>query len=367
MRPMRATRHVAVLLTTLLAIALLPASASALTFGANLNRVPNNGDTCLDIQLIITQQTCTVQSSNLTTGETPFPPVGVGTVSAVRVRVGPTTGPMQVVVEEALRKDNPIQPGKPTYACCTLRAKSPVFTPAANAVTNIPVNFTVRQDRTPGPSGYYVDQHLALSILSPTVPIPAAVDNNSLVGAWWPAWRNVGEQRVGPSGTFLPAVVLFNAEWTPAGATPPATAPGAVGAPAPVRVPRVAAVRKNLALVRLVCSFRRACIGRLLLQSRAAAAAAGAADSSAAKRTGRRRKRGRRTVTYASVRIRIPARKSKTIRVPLHRAGKRLLRRSGRARAWVNVRVRGTKKVSSRRITLRRAPAGKKRGKRRRR
>ena len=43
--------------------------------------------------LIINGTTCTVESTNLATGESGFPPQGEGIVSAVRVRVGPGRGP----------------------------------------------------------------------------------------------------------------------------------------------------------------------------------------------------------------------------------------------------------------------------------
>lgn len=54
---------------------LVPAQSSAVTFGANLARAPDN-----------------------------------------TTRVGLVTGPMQVVVEQALRQDNPGDAGHPTYA-----------------------------------------------------------------------------------------------------------------------------------------------------------------------------------------------------------------------------------------------------------
>lgn len=201
-------------LCLLMAAAVLaaPASASAVTFGADLNRVPNSSATCLDLQLIVIANTCTVESVNASTGESGFPPRGTGRVTQVRVRVGPVTGPMQIVVEEASRQDNPFEAGKPNYACCTVVDASPVFTPAANSVTTIPVDFTLTQATTPDENGLYLDQHLALSVLDPNVPIPASIDNNASVGAWFPAWGNTGEQRVGPNGTSLPAQVLFDAE-----------------------------------------------------------------------------------------------------------------------------------------------------------
>ena len=211
-----------VLTGAVLAVFALPASASAsTTFGANLNRVPNNPNTCgsfdngfYDPSLF---NTCSWDFNNLATGESVFPPIGQGVISRVRVRVGPTTGPMQVVVEQALRKDNPSDPGHPTYACCQAIQLSQVFTPAPNAITTVPVNLSVRSDIAPDPaSGYYVDQHLALSVLARNVPIPASTDSNSYLTGWFPAWRN-GDERAGGYGTSG-YVILFNADWDPAGA-----------------------------------------------------------------------------------------------------------------------------------------------------
>ena len=120
---------------------------------------------------------------------------------------------MQVVVEQALRKDNPGDPGHPTYACCQAINASQVFTPNANAITEIPVNLPVRQDLAPDPStGIYTDQHLALSVLAPNVPIPANLDSNGFYGGWFPAWH-VGDERAGPYGG-QGALILLNADWS---------------------------------------------------------------------------------------------------------------------------------------------------------
>ncbi|MGA8806029.1 MAG: hypothetical protein WB866_15175 [Solirubrobacterales bacterium] len=142
---------------------LVPAQSSAVTFGANLARAPDN-----------------------------------------TTRVGLVTGPMQVVVEQALRQDNPGDAGHPTYACCQAINASQVFTPAANAITQIAVNLPIRQDIAPDPgNGLYTDQHLALSVLAPSVPIPANIDQNGFYGGWFPAWR-VGDERAGAYGGRAP-------------------------------------------------------------------------------------------------------------------------------------------------------------------
>lgn len=357
-------RSVATLAAAIAALCLLgtgTAAAATATFGANLARTPDNTETCVgpNMQLIVQAATCTVESTNIVTGESGFPPKGEGIVSNVRIRVGPRTGPMQIVLEQALREPNPFEPGKPNYACCTMIAASPVFTPAANAITTVPVNFRVLQSITPDPNGYYIDQHLALSVLDPTVPIPASRNPNAFIGAWVPAWSRIGEQRVGPAGSFLNADVLINADWDPV----PGGGEGAgVGTSSVLQVPRrVRPVRNDRTFIPLVCGLDRACAGRLLLQSRQGAGGAAARVSALAGASANAKKKGkkgkkRRTITYASVKFRIPAGKRKSIRAQLRKAGKRLMKKHKRAKVWLNVRMRGAE-VDPVKLTLKRAGA----------
>jgi hypothetical protein len=320
------------------------APAATVTFGANLARVPDNTATCVSsaIQLIVQSPTCSVESSNLATRESGFPPIGEGIVSNVRIRVGPRTGPMQIVLEEGLRQDNPFEPGRPNYACCTLADASPVFTPAANSITTVPVNFRVLQTIVPDRNGLYVDQHLALSVLDPTVPIPASRSPSAVMGAWVPAWGRIGEQKVGPAGSFLNADILMNADWDPAPGT---------GGNSPLRLPRrIRPVRNDIALIPLACRFNRACVGRLLLQSRrlAGASVAGAGASAARKKA----------ATYASVSFRVPAGTTKTVRARLKGRARRLLRKRKRLGVWLNVQIKGAA-VGSSKLTLKRRSAKK--------
>lgn len=192
--------------------AVAPAQGWAVTFGTDLGRAPDNTTACNQILFLNPIPTCSTTSNDPTTGEQLRPPVGRGIVTVVRVRVGPVTGPMQVVVQQALRADNPVEPGKPTYACCQAIRVSQVFTPAANATTTVRVNLPIRQDLAPDPvSGLYTDQHLALSVLAPNVPIPAASSPNSGYSIFFPAWQ-AGEERAGPYSS-LGAAVTMNADW----------------------------------------------------------------------------------------------------------------------------------------------------------
>jgi len=294
------------------------AQATAATpFGTNLNRPADSATTCSQINFLLPSTTCSVESVNLITGESPIPPAGDGVVTRVRVRVGPVTGPMQVVVEEALRRENPGDPGHPIYACCKAIDASQVFTPAPNAVTTVNVNLPVKQSVVPEESGYYVDQHLALSVLNPNVPIPASIDPNASVGAWFPAWR-VGDERAGFFGTSG-GDVLLNADWDPIGA-------GAGAAAAVLRLAdNVARVRSGQARISLLCQLAAACEGTLALQNQQAPRPRPPLRSV------------KRAKTYARVAFSIPPSTTETVKARLNRAGKKLLKRHERVKVWMNI------------------------------
>jgi hypothetical protein len=336
----------AALAVSLAVLGPFPAQASATTFGANLNREPNSSATCYTAQTIPTYFTdCSAESIDLMTGESNFPPAGEGAITQVQVRVGPITGPMQVVEEEALRAENPVDPGHPTYACCKEVDASAVFTPTANGITTVPVNFQVKQDTAPEASGYYVDQHLSLSVLSPTVPIPASIDPNASVGLWFPAWQNVGEERAGLYGT-RGAMILFNATWEPAGGgggNGNGGGGGGGGGEAPVKLVKQAVpVRGGNALVELLCNLSVPCKGQLQLRNQEARLLAFKPLKSKPR-------------TYASATFTIAAHKKATVRAKLKAAGRRLLAHRAKAKVWLNVIVDGsTTAVPPATVTLKR-------------
>ncbi|MGH2982243.1 MAG: hypothetical protein ACRDKV_09420 [Solirubrobacterales bacterium] len=318
-----------------LASALYAPRAGAVPFGHNLNRPADSPYSCTGWFFPFhTPTTCSAESTHLGTGESGFPPVGVGVVTQVRVRVGPTTGPMQIVVEQALRKDNPSDPGHPTYACCKAISASQVFVPAPNAITTIPTNLVVRQDIAPDPNtGFYTDDHLALSVLDPNVPVPANLDNNpnNVLGFWFPAWQ-VGQERADAYGAGPYAVVLFDAEWAPA--------PGADRSPLEF-LRRTLPVRAGNVLAPLQCVAGSPCIGPFLLQNLNARLL----RLSAARETGSLSKKKRR-ITYAKKRIKIKAGKKKRVKIPLNRRGKRLLRGRKKVKVWANVNLKGVAKAA---------------------
>ncbi len=262
---------------------------------------------------------------------------------------------MQIALEEALRKDNPGDPGHPTYACCKLVGLSQVFTPAANAITEIPVNFRVKQSLAPEESGYDVDDHLSLSVLNGNVPIPAAIEPNASVGIWYPAWQVIGEERASVYGTSG-LQVLMNAEWNPLPGAAPGGAAGAPQGPAGIvslTVPQAATVRNGVALFPLVCNLDAVCRGILRLQSLQAAGAASLFAAASSKPANGVRK----PITYATASFAIDPHASKKVKVTLKPAGKRLLRKHPHAKVWLNVTMKGgAASVAPTRVTLNRAP-----------
>ena len=88
---------------------------------------------------------------------------------------------------------------------------------------------------------------------------------------------------------------------------------------------RFAPVKGTAALVPLICRLVQECAGLLRLQN---ARPPGAATAVAA-----------RTATYGSARFRIPAGKTKQVKVKLAAAGRRLLRTRTRAQVWANSTV----------------------------
>jgi len=123
-------------------------------------------------------------------------------VTRVRIGVGDVTGRMQVVVMRALRKDNPSDPGHPTFVCCTAVRTTGVLVPRPDAITTFRVRLPVVQSRRPSRAGYYTSDFLALSVLDPNVPIPGNSDANATLSGWAPALTR-GEERFGTSGFMI--------------------------------------------------------------------------------------------------------------------------------------------------------------------
>jgi hypothetical protein len=204
-------RHV---LAALLAAALVAAPpAHGRSFGANLRRAANNTASCQSLIFF-----SRVASCSWTTSGAVFNPAeamvvpGTGTITSVKIKVGPQTGPMRIAILQSLRKENSGE-----AACCIGRRQSHVFTPRRNAITTLPVNLPVsvtfnRRSRI------HAFDSLFLTMENATTPIPANVvantDTGNCSGGWFPAVRPRQENFTGPYGV-CGATILIRAVWKP--------------------------------------------------------------------------------------------------------------------------------------------------------
>jgi hypothetical protein len=342
--PARHTARLAV--AALSALALAPASAGAVTFGADLSVAPNVSFDCTvtppvgGFQVPSGQQTCTWWTTGKLsdTSQGHVVPYGGGTITAARVRVGPVTGPMQFVVMRSLRHPQSLaDPG-----CCFPVGSSEVFTPAPNAVTTVPMSVPVRNETDPA-SGINNYDHIAISILAPGVPIPAYYTGDQSIGApagggFYPHYTPGTERTTGMFG-IVGFQTLINADvdtTKPGTGTP--TGPTDVSGANPIALGEGGArVRGRNAVVPLVCQSPQECAGLLKLQSTPVAGAASAGR-------GRRKRR----VTYAKARFTIAAGRTRKVEARLTKAGRRLVRRRKRPRVFANVIVSGKPPLSVR-------------------
>jgi hypothetical protein len=255
-------------------------------------------------------ESCTWYSI-VSAAESHIVPEGTGVVGRARVRVGRTTGLMQFVIGRAqLDRNKP--PGE-GLMCCVWRAAGPTFTPAPNAITELALNEAVQNVRDFQSKQDLFDT-MALSILQPGVPIPAALATSALgstspAGACWPAVQ-LGNAYCMPGGPGNFAV-LFNFDWN-------------LDLSRAVRLAAQSALVNNgAAKVTLLCALTQTCTGLLRLQNARAPRAAAAA----------------RLATYGTARFSIAAGKKGSVKVKLNQAGRRLLRNRRRVKIWANSTV----------------------------
>lgn len=346
----------------------LPAAAGAVPFGADLSQPPNIAPTCalgaptppFDPPIPFPAQgspSCTWTHNDAQTDQGLFVPV-TGTVTAVRVRTGAGTGPMQAVVLRTFLQQTG-RVGNPFISCCTVTAVSAPFTPAPNAVTTVPVDFPVVHEPIPPVTDtqtIIAQDQIGLTMLGPNVPIPLRNTGNnggitpvSLIantvfypGLTAPSGAPVPETRVGAGGYLL----MMQGEITPQGGAPVPAGPGAgnggvlipgltVGGPArPI-------IRAGVFPLSLACGADAACAGRLLLATRPAAAA-------------QAREAAARRVVLWSGRIALGPGARRTLRVRLNAPGRALLRSRRTLRAYVIAQWTGRAPVTVRALTLRR-------------
>jgi hypothetical protein len=201
---MLATGLVAVLATVPVA------DARTRTFGANLARAANNTATCQSLIFYQRVRSCswTTSGALYNASESMIVP-GTGTITRVRVKVGPRTGPMRIAILQSLRRENAGE-----APCCIGRRQSRIFTPRTNGITTVTVNLPVSStfNRI---SRMYAFDSVFLTMENPNTPIPANVTgtgSGNCSGGWFPAVRPGQENFTGPYGV-CGATILLRAEW----------------------------------------------------------------------------------------------------------------------------------------------------------
>ena len=125
-------------------------------------------------------------------------PRGGGVLRRVRVKVGPVTGPMQVLVLRQRR-----HPLAATAACCFYVASTPVFTPAPNAVTELTTDIPV-VNAYDSASGLENFDLIALSSLDRGVPVPSWLGDSGYPAARSAACSRCGSRRPSSAPTTAP-------------------------------------------------------------------------------------------------------------------------------------------------------------------
>ncbi len=149
--------------------------------GNNLDFNPTSGVTCADgfpVQINASfPQPFTAGGATSCLLITFFPGAATtreGTVVSANIRIGPVTGPMRFVKARILYQSATGQ------ACCSVQQYGPIFTPTANSITTVPLNFRMTEDHVPPPEDPRIvaNDLVALEVLAPNVPIPGVWTNN---------------------------------------------------------------------------------------------------------------------------------------------------------------------------------------------
>src|ERR1039458_6498856 len=125
-----------------------------------LGRYPENMGSC-------TWLTENINVNTFLTAESIQVPAGKGVITAVRVKEGDNTGPMKITILRAQGFATSTTP----VACCIGAAESQVFTPAADAITTVPVDISVFNGTNPATGVPEVD-YMAITVLDDTTDVP---------------------------------------------------------------------------------------------------------------------------------------------------------------------------------------------------
>jgi len=376
------------------------APTSPVLVGPDLSSVtPTNAVTCAQDPFLgeaINASSCTWATGGAGLGATASPQTNfliqdTGTISQVMIKVGATTGPMQVVLLQL--EENLSNPLDPKVSCCTEVGQSATFTPAGNATTTEPVDLPISGLTQSGT--LQTADFLGLSVLEDGVPVPAVnetaepIDDQASLYAYAPAIQ-ANQTLLADAGVGY--LVTMDGLWNPPAATTapsgttttPTTGttptPSGTGAPAPTGGPtptvtqmhapnpltptspmtpilsfpavaHLATVSGHNAVVRLACGGAP-CAGTVRIQNEAPAGTAAARAATAGAAAKQKPKRSA-LITYASGSFSLGAGQSKAITAALSASGRKLARSHKRMKVFVNVTLSGSTTSSSRSLTLR--------------
>jgi hypothetical protein len=310
-------------------MAVMPAVSSAsgpITFGASLTQAPNVTFDCSVIPytnpLSSPGTSCTYGTplfdvSNTADGGLDSPGNGTGNVYQVKLRVGASTGPMQLVVLRTLFDPNDLSNNQ----CCVDVAQSSTFTPVANGITtsNVDLPMGEGQESDNGATVDYLDQ-LGLSILEDGVEIPVinetsleATEQQPVTTYNAPAMTLGKSQLAGdPDGYELD----MQATWYPPGQSP-----------AVVAFPTKAdTVKGNNALVNVGCG-NAPCDGTVTITGPPVAGKAALVAKAS------------KPVTYASGTVKLAAGASSAVPAKLTSKGRALARKHKRLKVTITVKL----------------------------
>lgn len=258
-----------------------------------------------------------------------------GTITQVRVKTGPIPGGSAQARLAIYRTAST----SAQAACCIGKSLSATVTLRANTVNRLVTDFRVSSKR----NGQYLSYDtLALQMLDPTTPFPAAISNLNLATPYLSVINvpaiGLGEERF-TGNISAPLIPLIEADLTvdpisPAPGPGPGPTPGPI-VPSPTPTPAARAkVSRGRAAVQLQCPPGAACAGNLVLSSRAAAAAGRSAT--------------RKATIYGVTGYTVAGAKKASVPVKLNSKGRRVLRRSRSATAWLIITPTGGAAKSSR-------------------
>jgi hypothetical protein len=323
------------------ALLALPASAGAVTFGANLDqRNANSKATCgyppYYPGFFPLSNSCTFYSASTPTGQAseaqvvPLPDPAIhgnqsGTITAVRIKTGPyQAGPAKLTVLGAHREIT-----EDEAACCVGRAESAQFTLTPNSIVHVATDLPVTSIYDAA-SRIYTYDTLALSVLDATTPIPGEFsgDQNGYCSTGYFPYVQTGQERLVGDYGICGFIVLMQADLTIKGDDTPT-----------LRFPTTRGrIAGRTARIPLKCAGKVTCAGILRLQNTAAR------QGTAARK---------KVVTHGKGRFKIAPGGSHTVKVKLSKRARRLTRGRKTVRVYANATLSGGKIVFRKKIALR--------------